>query len=33
MVWGRSGCCVEGLVEGGAEVGGVAEELEGLHGW
>lgn len=28
-----SGCCIEGLLEGGAEVGGVAEELEWLHGW
>lgn len=33
MVWSGSRCWVDGLVEGGAEVGGFAEELEeGFHG-
>ena len=32
MGWGGSRCGIEGLLKGGAEVGGVAEELEWPHG-
>lgn len=28
MVWPGSRCCMEGLSEGGADVGGLVEELE-----